>query len=120
MWKVWAKFGLSVAKREIQVLVNRQKLEARGMTILQVVQAIRQANLDFPTGKIENQDEQIIIRLAGKFRNDGRPSRVGRCQFANDWLAVKLGEVAEVADGLKDITSLSRVNSQNAIGIQRS
>ncbi|MBK9012632.1 MAG: efflux RND transporter permease subunit [Saprospiraceae bacterium] len=33
-------------------------------------------------------------------------------------LPVKLGEVAEVSDGLKDVTSLSRVDSKSAIGIQ--
>lgn len=105
-------------EREIQINVNRQKMEARDMTILQVVQAIQQANLDFPTGKIENQDEQIIIRLAGKFQvvEDMNDLVVANSPITG--LPVKLGEIAEVTDGLKDITSLSRVDGKNAIGIQ--
>ncbi len=105
-------------EREIQINVNRQKLEARNMTILQVVQAVKQANLDFPTGKIENQNEQIIIRLAGKFMEveDLRELVVANSPMTG--LPVKLSEVAEVSDGLKDITSLSRVDGKNAIGVQ--
>ncbi len=105
-------------EREIQVLVNRQKLEARGMTILQVMQAIQRANLDFPTGKIENQDEQIIIRLAGKFQTVEDLQMLVVANSPINGLPVKLIEVAEVSDGLKDITSLSRVDGNNAIGVQ--
>ncbi|MCC6725425.1 MAG: efflux RND transporter permease subunit [Saprospiraceae bacterium] len=105
-------------EREIQVLVNRQKLEARGMTILQVVQAIQKANLDFPTGKIENQDEQVIIRLAGKFQTVEDLQGLVVANSMLNGLPVKLSEVAEVTDGLKDITSLSRVDGNNAIGVQ--
>ncbi len=105
-------------EREIQVQVNRQKLESRNMTILQVVQAIRQANLDFPTGKIENQDEQIIIRLAGKFQTVDELRGLVVANSPTTGQPVKLSEIAEVTDGLKDVTSISRVNSNNAIGVQ--
>ena len=105
-------------EREIQVNVNRQKLEARDMTILQVVQAIRQANLDFPTGKIESQNEQITVRLAGKFQtvDDLRDLVVATgIRYGGD---VKLAEIAEVTDGQKELTSLSRVDGKSAIGMQ--
>ncbi|MBI5916329.1 MAG: efflux RND transporter permease subunit [Bacteroidetes bacterium] len=105
-------------EREIQVHVNRQALESRDMTILQVVQAIQQANLDFPTGKIENQDEQIIIRLAGKFQTLEDLQNLVIANSPATGAPVKLGEIAEVRDGLKDITSLSRVDTKNAIGLQ--
>ncbi len=105
-------------EREIQVMVNRQKMESRNMTILQVVQAIRQANLDFPTGKIENQDEQVIIRLAGKFQTVDELRSLVVANSPMTGLPVKLGEIAEVTDGLKELTSISRVNGNNAIGVQ--
>ncbi|MEK7256894.1 MAG: efflux RND transporter permease subunit, partial [Bacteroidota bacterium] len=103
-------------EREIQVNVNRQALEARGMTILQVVQAVQSANLDFPTGKIENPSEQILIRLAGKFQTveDLRSLVV----TTRNGAPVKLGEIAEVVDSQKDLLSLSRVNGKEALGLQ--
>lgn len=105
-------------EREIQINVNRQALESRGMTIVQVVQAVQQANLDFPTGKIESQDEQILVRLAGKFQSvDDLKALV---VFTNpmNGAPVKLGEIAEVLDGQKDLASISRVDGIDAIGIQ--
>ncbi|NJK98444.1 MAG: efflux RND transporter permease subunit [Bacteroidales bacterium] len=40
-------------EREIRVNINQQKLTSYGVSILQVTQAINNANLDFPTGNIE-------------------------------------------------------------------
>ncbi|MDN3671387.1 hypothetical protein QWY93_19200 [Echinicola jeungdonensis] len=48
-----------------KVNLNQNKLEAYGISPLQVNQAITSANLDFPTGKLKSDDEQILIRLAG-------------------------------------------------------
>ncbi len=105
-------------EREIKVNVNRQALETRGLTILQVVQALKKANLDFPTGKIENRKEQLIIRLAGKFKSlDDMQSLVVAVNATNG-APVKLGEIAEITDGLKELKSMSRVNGKEAIGLQ--
>jgi HAE1 family hydrophobic/amphiphilic exporter-1 len=105
-------------EREIQVNVNRQAMESRGMTILQIVQEIQKANLDFPTGKIENRNEQITVRLAGKFQtvDDLRALVVATNPVTG--APVKLSEVAEVQDSQKDAVSISRVDGKNAIGLQ--
>ena len=58
---------LGGTEREINVSLDRNKLEAFGISPLSVVQILRTSNLDFPTGKIKNEDSQILIRLAGKF-----------------------------------------------------
>lgn len=105
-------------EREIRINANRQALEARGMTILQIVQAVQQANLDFPTGKIENHNEQILVRLAGKFQTIEDLKALVVFTNPRTGVPVKLGEVAEVLDSQKDIGSLSRVGGIDAIGIQ--
>ncbi|MEO1260929.1 MAG: efflux RND transporter permease subunit [Bacteroidota bacterium] len=105
-------------EREIKVNVNRQQLEARGLTILQVVQAVNSANLDFPTGKIENEEEQVIIRLAGKFNST---KDIEMLTVASDPLtgtAIKLNEIAEVIDGQKRKKTISRTDGKSGIGIQ--
>jgi len=105
-------------KREIQVNVNRQKLESRGLSILQVVQALQTANLDFPTGKIENEEEQVTIRLAGKFQTQEDMEALVVATNPETGAPVKLGEIAEVRDGLKDLKSMSRVDGKDAMGLQ--
>src|SRR5690606_25039127 len=54
-------------EREIQVNIHADKLQAYGLSILQVQQEILSANLDFPTGSIKSNNEDILIRLAGKY-----------------------------------------------------
>jgi hydrophobic/amphiphilic exporter-1 (mainly G- bacteria), HAE1 family len=105
-------------EREIQVSVNRQKLESRGLSILQVVQALQTANLDFPTGKIENQEEQVTIRLAGKLQTLDDMQALVVAANPRTGAPVKLGEIAEVRDGLKDLKSMSRVDGKDAMGLQ--
>ncbi|MBP7821758.1 MAG: efflux RND transporter permease subunit, partial [Saprospiraceae bacterium] len=96
---------------------NRNALQTYNLTILQILQAVQQANLDFPTGKIKNDDSQILIRLAGKFNsvNDLRELVV----FTNPITGtpVKLQDVAEVQDTKKEEENISRVNHVNSIGI---
>jgi len=60
---------LGGTEREIKVNMDRNKLEAFGISPLQVVQMVNASNLDFPTGKLKNSDSQILIRLAGKFKS---------------------------------------------------
>ena len=105
-------------EREIKVNVNRQQLEARGLTILQVTQAVQKANLDFPTGKIENEEEQIIIRLAGKLNTLNDLQNLSIATDPRTGSSIRLMEIAEVMDGQKQRTTLSRTDGKSGMGIQ--
>ncbi|MBL7987219.1 MAG: efflux RND transporter permease subunit [Chlorobi bacterium] len=103
-------------EREIQVNVDADKLQSYGLSIMQVTQAIKAGNLDFPTGKIEDTDGQYVVRVAGKFGSieDIRALIVGRSPAGGD---IKLGDIAEVADGAKEATTISRLNGKTSIGV---
>ena len=103
-------------EREIRVSLNPAKLESCNISALQVLQAIQSANLDFPTGKIKNQQNQLVIRLSAKFKNieDIRNVIVTVDQSGSP---VKLRDIAEVLDTEKDPETLARVNGINSIGI---
>jgi HAE1 family hydrophobic/amphiphilic exporter-1 len=104
-------------EREIKVNLDANKLRTYGLSLLQVTQGIKNANLDFPTGKIKDTDGQFIVRVAGKFSSieDLRNLVVARSRQGGD---VRLGDVAEVQDGVKDYTQLNRVNGVSSVGIQ--
>lgn len=105
-------------EREIRINVNRQALESRGLSILQIIQAVKTANLDFPTGKLENENEQVIIRLSGKFSNLNELQELTIANDIQSGAAIKLGEIAEVIDGKKDRTTISRTDGKSGIGLQ--
>ena len=104
-------------EREIRVNLNAKKLRAYGLSILQVMQAVRNANMDFPTGNFKDVDEQFVIRIAGKFKSidDLRQLVVARSRQGGD---IHLADIAEVQDGKKDYTQINRVNGITSIGIQ--
>jgi hydrophobic/amphiphilic exporter-1 (mainly G- bacteria), HAE1 family len=103
-------------EREIRVNVDNEKLKAYHLSLPQLVNLIETSNLDFPTGKIKTQEEQVLIRLAGKYTNlsDLRNLVVARNQNGGP---VRLSDVAEVQDTKKETELINRINLQNSIGI---
>jgi HAE1 family hydrophobic/amphiphilic exporter-1 len=103
-------------ERELKVNINADKLEAYGLSISQVQQKIRYSNLDFPTGKIKNEEGQTLIRLAGKYDSVDQLRNLVLKQEASGSV-VRLSDVAEVQDAEKDTEVITRVNLQNSIGL---
>ncbi|MBT1705726.1 efflux RND transporter permease subunit [Chryseosolibacter indicus] len=103
-------------EREIRVNVDNDKLQAYRLSLPQLVNLIESSNLDFPTGKIKTQEEQVLIRLAGKYANldDLRNLVVA---YAPNGGPVRLSDVAEVQDTKKETELVNRIDLQNSIGI---
>ncbi|HUI66021.1 MAG TPA: efflux RND transporter permease subunit [Bacteroidota bacterium] len=103
-------------EREIRVNIDAEKLRSYGLSLLQVTGAITNANLDFPTGKIKQGDNQYVVRVAGKFSSvdDMRRLVIGQTRQKGD---ITLSDIAEVQDGQKEYTTLSRINGKTSVGI---
>jgi HAE1 family hydrophobic/amphiphilic exporter-1 len=104
-------------EREIKVNMDANKVRAYGLSIMQIVQVVRTANMDFPTGKIKDTDAQFVVRIAGKFKSieDLRDLVVGRSRQGGD---IQLRDIAEVQDGIKEYSQMNRVNGLTSVGIQ--
>jgi HAE1 family hydrophobic/amphiphilic exporter-1 len=103
-------------EREIRVNLDADKIQSYGLSILQVTQIIKASNLDFPTGKIENSKNQFIVRVAGKFSSVDalRNLVIAKSKQGGD---IKLSDLAEVQDGQRDFTNLSRINGITSVGL---
>ena len=103
-------------QREIKVNLNEDKMHAYGLSVLQIVQVIQSSNMDLPAGKIENNSNQFIVRLAGKFNslNTLRSLVVAHLPNGSN---IHLSDVAEIQDGTKDPTTMSRIDGVSSIGI---
>ncbi len=102
-------------KREIKVNVDKDKLAHYGLSIAQVTDAINNANLDFPTGKIKDRADQITVRLAGKFESLSQiQDLIIRSKEGSN---IRVSDVASVVDAARDQQSISRFNGQEGIGI---
>ncbi len=103
-------------EREIKVNINSEKLAAYNIPILQVTQAIQAANMEFPTGKLKATDRQFIIRLSAKYQGVEDIRELVVAAMA-DGSVVKLADIAEVQDAAKEVSSISRFNGKNSIGL---
>jgi hydrophobic/amphiphilic exporter-1 (mainly G- bacteria), HAE1 family len=103
-------------EREIKVNLNADKIHSYGLSVLQVVQAIKSSNLDYPTGKIEDSKDQLVVRIAGKIKSvdDLRNLIIAQTKTGSE---IKLNEVAEVEDGRKDYSTINRINGKTSVGV---
>jgi HAE1 family hydrophobic/amphiphilic exporter-1 len=103
-------------EREIQVSIDAARLEGYGLSLLQVQNAILSSNLDFPTGSVQTREQDVLIRLSGKYKtvDELRNLVVSNQNGAQ----VRLMDVADIQDAQKDVDKIARVNQQSAIAVQ--
>jgi hydrophobic/amphiphilic exporter-1 (mainly G- bacteria), HAE1 family len=103
-------------EREIRINVNKSKLDAYKIAISQIYQAIYNANIEMPTGKIESDVKQYTVRLSGKLKSldEFRNITVSRTTSGS---SIKLSDIAEVIDGNAEQSNLNKINGKNSIGI---
>ncbi len=103
-------------EREIKVNLDAQKLRSYKLSALQVTQAIKVSNLDFPTGNIKQGENQYVVRVAGKFNstNGLRDLVIAQSRQGGD---IRLRDVAEVEDGQKEYSTISRINGRTSVGV---
>lgn len=103
-------------EREIQVNLDQEKLEAYGLSILQVNQMIQTSNLDFPTGSVKTRENSTLIRLAGKYQSVDELRNLVISD--KNGIQIRLRDVADIQDAQKDAEKLARLNQEDAILIQ--
>ncbi|QQT24832.1 efflux RND transporter permease subunit [Sphingobacterium spiritivorum] len=111
-------------EREIKVTLDPKKMEGYGLSIAQVQQDILSSNLDFPTGNVKTRSSQILIRLSGKYRSieDMRnlpitAKTAGSGGQSLD-IPIRLGDIADIEDGQKEVEKIARLDQQNTILMQ--
>ncbi len=104
----------SMDEREILVDVDRSALESRGLTLDQVMMALRAENLNLPAGSIVERHSDILVRTMGEFRklDDLRRTVVGVTATGEP---VYVSDIAEVKDTLKDMRYVARIQQQNGV-----
>jgi HAE1 family hydrophobic/amphiphilic exporter-1 len=104
------------AEREVEVTVKADRLRAYDLSIDDVIQAVGMANVEIPGGSLTKGDRQINLRTMGKFISiDGFNNIVVATPGGK---IIYLSDVADVSDGIKEKSSLTRLNGDIAVGIE--
>jgi HAE1 family hydrophobic/amphiphilic exporter-1 len=101
-------------EREILIDVDKASLESRGLTLDQILMALRAENLNLPAGSLVERHEEILIRTMGEFTgiDDIRRTVVGMTAAGEP---VYVSDIAEVKDTLKEIRYASRIQNKNGV-----
>ncbi|UKN02247.1 efflux RND transporter permease subunit [Paracrocinitomix mangrovi] len=102
--------------REFQVLVDENKLEYYKIPMLQIVESINRSGLDIPAGKIENGSQSNSVKISSKYNTVEDIENIQVAIFPPS-TSIYIKDLAVVKDGIKEITSVSRYNGKNGIGI---
>ncbi|MEY3953978.1 MAG: hypothetical protein RLZZ397_858, partial [Pseudomonadota bacterium] len=103
-------------ERAVQVELQPEAMQARGLTVDQVVAAIRSENQDLPVGAITSTDQERVVKIAGRMQ---RPESFGDIIVAKrGGSAVRLRDVAVVRDSVKEKENLSLYNGERTLVLQ--
>ena len=102
-------------EREIQVEVDLNKMNALGISIAQVSQAIRGENLNLPAGRVTEKSQDFLIRTKAEFRSLQEMLDITVANVAGN--PVYLKDIGTVKDATKTKRTISRLNGQENIAI---
>ena len=106
---------VGLARREIQVLLDRDKLKAYGLTYAEVSAALQRENLDMPAGKLEQGRQEPLVRVAGKVRSVEAFDRLILATRSGE--PIYLPQVARVADGTEERRSASLIDGRPGLSL---
>ncbi len=107
---VWGGFD-----REVRIELDPDKIKALGLPFDKVIQAIRNANIELPAGKIEKGRFEVTLSLPSGFTdmNQIRNTIISH----KDGMLIRLDQIAEVKDTYTKLRRIIRVNGQRGIRV---
>jgi HAE1 family hydrophobic/amphiphilic exporter-1 len=102
-------------KREVSVELDPGRMDALGLGIDEVVAGLAGENVNTPLGRLDRGGQETPVRISGKPREVAGFDAMVVAQRAG--LPVRLGQVAQVQDGVEEQRKLALVDGVPAIAI---
>ncbi len=100
-------------RREINIYLMPQAMEALGVTAEQVANAVRSENQDLPLGAVRSLAQERTVKIEARVQ---RPEDFGRLIVARrGGTAITLAQVADVKDGAQEVETLALRNGQRTL-----
>ena len=104
------------ADRQMQILVDEAALAQRGLSLVDLRNAITARNQDISGGELDAGKRRYLLRTVGRFDDPEALERLVVLRSGDS--VVRLGDVAEVRQGRSPIRELSIIDGQRVIGLQ--
>jgi len=102
-------------KREIQIFLKPAEMEALGVGVDQLINAIRAENQELPAGSLITRDREQLVQVQGRIQ---RPEQFrGIVVARRGGQPVLLSQVANVVDGQEEEESVALVDGRRVLAI---
>ncbi len=102
-------------RREIQIWLDADKLQAYRLTIDQVRNAIRAQDVEVPGGRIDQGPNELVLRTLGRVENVRDFEKL--VIAAVNGTPVYLRDIARIEDGFEEPRSLARQDGTSAVSL---
>ena len=107
---LWGGFN-----REVRIALDPDRIKALGLPLDRIIQALRNANMDAPFGRLDQGRYSVVLRAPAEYTDldQIRNTIVLRQQGG----VVRLGQIAEVRETYEKLTRIIRVNGEQGVRV---
>jgi hydrophobic/amphiphilic exporter-1 (mainly G- bacteria), HAE1 family len=103
-------------RREIQLLLNADRLNAYGLTVEQVRTAIERQNVEIPGGNFVAGPSEVALRTLGRIKNVEDFNRIVLAY--RDGSVITFGDVGRAVDTIQEVRGANKLNGVASVGLQ--
>ena len=101
--------------REIQIYLDPERLDQYGLTILDVLGAVKRSDINIPGGMVNVSKRRLLLRTMTEIKRVRDYAAVPLISAGDR--VVFLGDVADIVDGHSEDLTFARVDGQSAVSI---
>lgn len=99
----------------IRLWLDSQKMAAREVTVIDVQKALKEQNVELPSGLVESRSRAFSIETRGELKTPEEYNNLVIKRSANTF--IRLSDIGRASVGVEDERSVARFNSRPAVGI---
>jgi HAE1 family hydrophobic/amphiphilic exporter-1 len=103
-------------RRQIHVLLSKEKIRALNMPVERVVNLLRTENQNIPLGEIDEGDRTYLVRSQGQFESLEEIREL--VVMTQGGVPVYMRDIADVRDATEDFRSFTRINGRPGVRLR--
>jgi hydrophobe/amphiphile efflux-1 (HAE1) family protein len=112
---VGALLILGKIKKQIQIELDPQKLEAYKLSLVQIVASIRAENINIPAGSMVVGYDDLAVTVPGEFVNIDEIGKTPIIAFGKK--TIYISDVANIKEGIREKHEVARLDGLSGVGI---
>jgi HAE1 family hydrophobic/amphiphilic exporter-1 len=102
-------------EKEISVKLDQERLAGYGLTLSDIRGMLAAENINLPSGTVDKGSRELVVRTIGEFETLDDIKRIPFVLPTRE--VIYLQDLAAIEEGVKERTSIGRINENTAIGI---